>query len=85
VKHSREKFKKDKEAMKTKIFYLTDSSGSKSSGEDEMMAQLKEKCHTTGKKNEKVQVITVLPNRKMQQEFEASNPAQCCLLQRLKW
>jgi hypothetical protein len=52
VKYLKEKLKKVKEAMKGKIFKLTYSSGSKSSGEGKIIAQLKEKFHITGTKNE---------------------------------
>jgi hypothetical protein len=45
VKYLNRKFKKDKEAVKRKISNLTDSSGSDSSGEGEMIAQLEEKFH----------------------------------------
>jgi hypothetical protein len=41
VKYPKGKFKKVKGAMERKILHLTDSSGSSSSGEGEMMAQLK--------------------------------------------
>jgi hypothetical protein len=48
--------------MKRNIFSLTDFSGSNSSGEGEMMAQLKEKFHITRKKGEKVMVLPELIN-----------------------
>jgi hypothetical protein len=54
--------------MKIKIFNLTDSSGSNSSGEGEIMA---------GKKSEKVQILMVLPKswsiRKIKQEPKVTN------------
>jgi hypothetical protein len=61
VKDLIEKSKKVKVAMKIKVFSLTDASGSDSSGEGEMIAQLKEKFYITGKKNEKFLILTVLP------------------------
>jgi hypothetical protein len=77
VKYLKEKFKKVKGAVKRKIFNSTDSSGSDSSGEDEMIVQLKEKFHITGKKSEKVKILMVLPKswsiRKIQQAFKTSN------------
>jgi hypothetical protein len=50
VKYLKEKFKNVKGAMKRKTFNLTDSSDRDSSGEGEMIAQLKENFHITGKK-----------------------------------
>jgi hypothetical protein len=41
VNYPKGKFKKVKRAVKRKIFNLTDSSGSYSSGEGEMIAQLR--------------------------------------------
>jgi hypothetical protein len=49
VNYPKEKFKKVKGAMKRKIFNFTDSNGRDSSGEGEMIAQLKEKFNSTGK------------------------------------
>jgi hypothetical protein len=42
MKYPKEKFKNINEAMERKTFNLTDPSGSNSSGEREMIAQLKE-------------------------------------------
>jgi hypothetical protein len=42
---SQKNFKKIRGTTKTKIFSLTDSSGSDSSGESEIIAQLKQKFH----------------------------------------
>jgi hypothetical protein len=73
----KEEFTEVKGEVKRKIFNSRDSSGSNISGEGEMIAQLKEKFHITGKKREQVQVLTVHPNtwliRKIQQDFKASN------------
>jgi hypothetical protein len=52
VKCPKEKFKKIKGARNRRIFHSTDSSGSDSSGEGEMIAHLKETFHITGKKRE---------------------------------
>jgi hypothetical protein len=63
--------------MKRKIFNPTDFSGSSSSGDNEMVVQLKEKFHITGRKGEVVQILMVLPNswsvRKIEHEFRASD------------
>jgi hypothetical protein len=61
VKYLKEEFKKVKRIMKRKMFSSTDVSGSYSSGEGEMIEQLEEEFHTTGKKGKKVQILTVLP------------------------
>jgi hypothetical protein len=45
VMYAEEKFKKINEAVKRKIFSLTDSSGKHRSCEGEMMSQLKENFH----------------------------------------
>jgi hypothetical protein len=55
VKCAKEKFKKSEGAVKGEKFNLTDSSGSDSSGEGEMIAQLKEKFHVPGKRTDEVQ------------------------------
>jgi hypothetical protein len=60
--------------MKRKIFNLTDSSGSDSSSEGEMIAQLKEKFHITGKKSEKFQILTVLPESWLGKSNKTSKP-----------
>jgi hypothetical protein len=52
VKHPKETFKKFKGAMKRKIFNLTSLSSSNNSGEDAMIAQLKETFQVTGKRSE---------------------------------
>lgn len=47
-----------------------------SNGDDksEMVRQLREKCEENSTRNEKLQMLTVLPkNRKVQDEFVASN------------
>jgi hypothetical protein len=71
MKYPKEKLKKVKVAVKRKMFNLTDSCGSDSSGDDKMIAQVKEKFHITGKKSEKVQILMVVPKswsiRKIQQ------------------
>jgi hypothetical protein len=61
VKYPKEEFRKVKGAVKRKIFNLTASSGSIISGEGEMIAQLKEKFHITGKRSEKAQILAILP------------------------
>jgi hypothetical protein len=74
VKHPTKESRKIKEVMKRKIINLTDSSGFDSSGNGEMIAQLKEIFHITGKKSEKIQILKVLPNHwsstKIQQELK---------------
>jgi hypothetical protein len=76
VKYPKDKFKKVKGAVKRKILNLK-LWQSNSSSEGEMIAQLKEKFHITGKESEKVQILTVLPKSwsisKIQKEFKASN------------
>jgi hypothetical protein len=60
-----------------KIFTLIDTSGSDSSGAGVVVIHLRETFHITGLKNEKVQTVIIFPkswsDRKMQQEFKASN------------
>jgi hypothetical protein len=66
-----------KGAMKRKIFTLTDTSGSNSSGVGVVVTHLRETFHITGPKSEKFQTVIIFvknwPVRKMQQEFKASN------------
>jgi hypothetical protein len=52
-----EEFKKIKGV---EVFSFLNSSGSNTSGEDKMMACLKETFHITGKRSEKVQIFFVL-------------------------
>jgi hypothetical protein len=76
-KYLKEKFKKVKGAVKRKIFNLTNSTGNDSSGEGEMIAQLKEKFHITGKKSAMVQMLMVFLKRwlirNIQQDFKVPN------------
>jgi hypothetical protein len=72
---SKGKIKKIKGAVKI-IFNLTYSSGSDSSGEGEMIAQLKEKFRITGRNSVKAQIFTFLPKSRLVmkiQDFKASN------------
>jgi hypothetical protein len=74
---SSEKFKKIKGAIKRKIFNLRDTSDNVSSSEGGMTAQLKGTYHMTGRKSQKIQILTILPKNssiwKIQQQFKASN------------
>jgi hypothetical protein len=76
-KYLKEKFKKVKGAVKRKIFNLTNSTGNDSSGEGEMIEQLKEKFHILGKKSEMVQMLMVFLKRwlirNIQQDFTVPN------------
>lgn len=63
MKYPKDKFKKVKGAVQGKIFNLTDSSDSDNSGEDGMMAQLKEKFHITVKKDENIHMLKILQKR----------------------
>jgi hypothetical protein len=63
--------------MKRKIFTLTYSSDSDSSGEGVVVTHLREAFHMIGLKRENVQILIISLNswsvRKMQQGFQASN------------
>ena len=66
-----QKIKKITTAMKRVM--LRDESSDESNDEDEIIKQLKERLHTTAKKSEKMQILTILakqwPVRKIQSEF----------------
>ena len=75
TKYSKQKIKKITTAMKRAM--IRDVQTDETDDEGEIVKQLKEKFHTTTKRSEKVQVLTVLPKswpvRKIQSEFGASN------------